>query len=381
MLTYYTTSKPLGNVLLKQAHRDFIVNEYLDNSLISKLRRIPKPGDYILIRIYKPYGVDTASLIEKLSYYGISRKKIYILGLKDKRSYAVQHIFLHKAFLSKLEDAFSKMSIEHTVLGFISREYITRNFLRGNIFKIRLWNLDDIQPIKSFFYECSPSKLPNFFGYQRFGVHRLNHLVGRLIIKKGGYSSPVSYGEKVPQPIDIVEKVFNITPRNDDIIKVLSRLQRHVIKFMVNAYQSYLFNIALSRRIQDGLPLEKCVYGDYYTSKYGVEICRDKEGCKAPPLIPIIGYAQRFKETRVMDKYYMELMKEEDIHIRDFYLKEFGDLRFPGGFRRASLSSSYLYAYRENDSVFIYFDLERGMYGTILLRELIKPSHPFRQGF
>ena len=388
--TYFTDTKPLKNVEIKHRLGDFVVNELLNEAFFPHISRKPELNSYALVRIVKPYGVDTLSLIDRIVSRGFNRRRIYVIGLKDKFSIAIQHLFVPEALLDKLLSLLTWFKIKYTIIGFVNGEHLTRELSRGNAFEIRLWNLETIDPLISFFDRYSPSSLPNFFGYQRFGIHRMNHIYGKLILTKVDNKVDTSSLEDVfPKLMKGIRKVFSQRPREDiknlsDLRKFLLNLPRHLIKFLVNAYQSYLFNLALSIRIIDGLPLNKCVYGDYYLqSPYSrrIEICRDRDGCKGIPMIPIIGYGHRFKENRLMDKYYIKIIEEEGIQPKDFYLKDIENLRFFGDFRAAKLSLSHLYAYKENKSVYIRFTLERGMYATILLRELIKPRKPKAQGF
>ncbi len=379
---YVSRSRPIPNVYLKRVEGDFIVEEILDENYLSLINEDATTKTYVLMKIKKPYGVDTSLLIEKLSSLGVSRKKIFFLGLKDKFSTAVQHLFVHKSIVGKLEQALSRMAIDFSVVGYTSPGHITRSILYGNKFDIRLWNLKDNHFIENFFQEYPPSRLPNFFGYQRFGVHRLNHILGKLILTRGRCEYPDTAKPIAQDFVDAVKKVFPGTNiySEESAFKHISRFPKHHIRFLVNAYQSYLFNIVLSKRIMDGLPIDRCVPGDYYMSNHGIEICRNDES-PHPPLIPILGYMHRLKNERVMDRYYMELMKEEGIVLRDFYLREYGDLRIYGGFRRASLNVFQLSYYKEDGDIRLVFGLERGMYATILIRELVKPSEPSTQGF
>lgn len=379
---YVSRTRPIPNVYLKRAEGDFIVEEILDENYLSLINEDATTKTYVLMRIKKPYGVDTSLLIEKLSSFGIPRKKVFFLGLKDKFSTAIQYLFVHKSIVGKLKQALSKMVIDFSIVGYISPELITRSILYGNKFDIRLWNLKDGRFLENFFQVYSPSRLPNFFGYQRFGVHRLNHVLGKLILTRGRCEYPDVAKYLAQDFIDAVKKVFPGVriDSKESAFKHLSKLPKHHIRFLVNAYQSYLFNIVLSKRIMDGLPIDRCVSGDYYMSSHGIEICRNEESSH-PPLIPILGYMHRLKNERVMDKYYMELIKEEGVVLRDFYLREHGDLRIYGGFRRASLNVFQLSYYKEEEDMRLVFGLERGMYATILIREIVKPPDPSAQGF
>ena len=89
--------------------------------------------------------------------------------------------------------------------------------LKGNKFFIRLKrvNLIDSRKIQEAVQKIATLGMPNYFGYQRFGNDGNNHIDGEKIAK----------GEK--------------KERNPKIRKLL-----------INSYQSYLFNMWLSRRLE-----------------------------------------------------------------------------------------------------------------------------------
>ncbi len=211
---------------------------------------------------------------------------------------------------------------------------------------------------------------PNYYGYQRFGINRVNHLIGKALLKNN---------------LDVLKNLFadHSSVYNLSYKNILHKFSKPLIKFYINAYQSYLFNRVLSNRILDNYPLDKCVSSDYCTLNETVKrifICREKL-CRGNPVIPLIGYSY-LPKNRLSDKYYTELLKEEDVKPRDFYLN-FKGLKFFGGFRFTSLNIKNLYVVmgEDKENVSINFFMNRGMYATIFLRELIKPQFPSKYGF
>ena len=148
-------------------------------------------------------------------YLGIKNKEIGYAGLKDKHAMTKQYISLHK----KYEDAIS--GFVHESIKIISKTYhsnkIRIGHLKGNRFYIKLKKVNptSAKKIDEALRNISDVGMPNFFGYQRFGNDGDNHILGEKLAK----------GEARER-----------NPR--------------VKKLLVNAYQSHLFNLWLSRRLE-----------------------------------------------------------------------------------------------------------------------------------
>lgn len=308
----------------------------------------------ILTKIKKPYKIDTFKLIRVFLKNKIHYNNFYFLGLKDKQSISNQYLILNIKVSGKVLYLLTKYNISYDKIGYINHDYVSKDLVIGNEFKIFMWGTLEQSFLKNFFKSYSPIEFPNFYGYQRFGINRINHVIGKTILKS-----------------------------SSNAIEALNITLKPLIKLYINAYQAYLFNRVLSRRIIDNYPLNKCIRGDYCVPSISLRdifICKEKM-CRGKPIIPLIGYGY-IPKNRLLDKYYIELLKEEDIKPRDFYLN-FKGMKFFGGFRFASLNLKNLYVIVENDKkgILMSFFMSRGMYATIFLRELIKPRFPSKYGF
>jgi len=170
--------------------------------------------------------------------------------------------------------------------------------LRGNDFDITVRNIA-MQPA-----ECEArlkavdsgisgaGGVPNFFGYQRFGIVRpITHLVGKKLLKGDVEGAAMDYialsfpGESeenkkarnmVMETRDFKEGIrlyplnlryertmmHHLIERPGDYAGAFRSLSPKLLKLFIHAYQSYLFNKLLSRRLLDGLPLNEPVEGD-----------------------------------------------------------------------------------------------------------------------
>jgi tRNA pseudouridine13 synthase len=154
-------------------------------------------------------------MLEILSNHcGIKVREFGYAGLKDKEALTYQYISINKMYESKLED------FEHESIKILEKTYhnnkIKRGHLKGNRFFIRLKKVMPMAATKidQALQAITNEGLPNFFGFQRFGRDKTNHIQGQEILE----------GKR----------------------KIRSKNLRELL---INAYQSYLFNAWLSERI------------------------------------------------------------------------------------------------------------------------------------
>lgn len=192
----------------KQSARDFVVEEI-------PLYDFSGEGEHLVMFVRKK-NLSTMELIGILArYLGIQNKEIGYAGLKDKHAMTKQYISLHKKHEEALEN------FNHESIKILSKTYhnnkIRIGHLSGNRFYIRLKKVNPTSAVKidETLKNISDFGMPNFFGYQRFGNDGDNHIDGEKIAK----------GEKKER-----------NPR--------------VKKLLISAYQSHLFNMWLSRRLE-----------------------------------------------------------------------------------------------------------------------------------
>ena len=192
----------------KQTPRDFVVEEI-------PLYEFSGEGEHLVLFVRKK-ELSTLELVGILArYLNIKNKDIGYAGLKDKHAMTKQYISLHK----KHEEALERF--EHDNIKILSKTYhnnkIRIGHLQGNRFFIKLKKVNptSAQKIDEALGNIAKHGMPNFFGYQRFGNDGDNHILGKQIAK----------GEK---------KEKNPKIKN----------------FLISAYQSHLFNLWLSRRLE-----------------------------------------------------------------------------------------------------------------------------------
>jgi len=199
---------PKATFSFNQTPRDFIVKE-------EPLYDFSGKGEHLILKVRKK-GLSTWEMINIFSnHLGISKRDIGYAGLKDKNALTIQHISLPKKFQKEVE-AFSHSNIKILDSTYHDNK-IRVGHLKGNHFDIRLKKVlgASKEKIDSTLNWIEKNGSPNYFGYQRFGVDGTNYLDGKKIL--------------------------------DGELKIRDK---KLSKFLISAYQSYLFNQWLSKRVE-----------------------------------------------------------------------------------------------------------------------------------
>ena len=196
------------NVVFKQNKDDFVVTEV-------PLYDFSGEGEHLILKIRKK-DLATWDAIEILAkFLNCSTREFGYAGLKDKNAMTVQSISVHKKYEETLK------SFNHENLKILETTYhnnkIKVGHLKGNKFFIRLKRVGAIEKrkIEEALGQIVNFGIPNYFGFQRFGIEGDNY-------KKG----------------------------KDIIDGKLKEKRRNLKQMYINAYQSYLFNNWLSKRIE-----------------------------------------------------------------------------------------------------------------------------------
>jgi len=155
-------------------------------------------------------------------------------------------------------------------------------------------------------------------------------------------------------------------------------------RLFVHAYQSYLFNRILSRRLAAGLPLERAVEGDMVCFTRGqmadtgrlqavtqenlAAVNRLAERGRAFVTLPLIGYETTLAQG-LQGEIERELLGEQGVEQESF--RAIGDLGSRGARRTALLRISPQIKIEEKSAELEFF-LPKGSYATVLLREYTK---------
>ena len=196
------------DVLFKQNKDDFVVTEI-------PLYEFSGEGEHLVLKIRKKDLATWDALEIIAKFVGCRSRDIGYAGLKDKNAMTVQSISIHKQYEEKLK------TFNHPNIKILGTTYhnnkIKVGHLKGNSFFIRLKrvNVIDSRKIQSALESIVTLGMPNYFGFQRFGIDGDNYKKGKAIID----------GE-------------------------LKEKRRNLKQMYINAYQSHLFNSWLSKRIE-----------------------------------------------------------------------------------------------------------------------------------
>lgn len=340
------------DVYFKQSKEDFTVDEI-------PLYEFTGDGEHLILRIRKK-DLSTWDMVEILSnQIGCKSRDIGYAGLKDKNAMTIQYISLPRKFEEQVEQ------FVHPQIKVLEKMYhnnkIKTGHLKGNKFFIRLKRVQDVHKMKleSALEQIVNYGMPNYFGFQRFGIDGDNYIKGKEIIE----------GHK--------------KERN-----------RKLRQMYINAYQSHLFNEWLSKRIEISKIIDNFKANEI-SDRLGLDEKTIKQIQKQPhPLKLLKGdLMSHYPFGRI---FYVEDMESESTkfyqrdrvptgllsgkkakHAQDDALKfeeefihethEHGSRRFAWIFPE-NISSNY----KEEKAWFeLSFELPKGSYATELIAELL----------
>lgn len=185
-------------------------------------------GSHAYARVEK-VGCTTRDLIRALEAVGVASAQIGVAGLKDKVARTEQWLSVPRRFEEAAWAALDALPGVRVLETSRHRNKLGIGHLRGNAFRVRVRGVGPDGPARA---EAIAARLarggiPNYFGPQRFGRFGRNAVDGARRVR----------GDRVPGD---------------------ARLQR----FFVSALQSQVFNLLLAERVRDGL-FERLVTGDW----------------------------------------------------------------------------------------------------------------------
>ena len=403
-IEWYVTDIPhYLSLEIKLNSKSFHVYEVHDNiitlnkSQVTKTLGLSEQEKTYTYLLLEKKDIDTIQALNEISRkLNIPFNSIGYSGLKDANSTSYQLISIPSKYLRRYSVGdVIKISdkIVLKIMGF-SDKPVTRNLHKGNYFKIAFelnFNLRDrvekaLNTIKLL------KHYPNYYGLQRFGTRRpITHLIGKYIIRREwdkAVKCIISYPFSSEDPLirkarilaeeNRIGESINIYPRKHDyewlILKyasedlnslaILRRIPRQYIKLFINAYQSYLFNLILSKIIE---------YYDTYTKTIdGMNECTSPLG-DLRPCIQVVGLNMNINSRSKLYEIIKEILSIEGVRIDYFNVKELKVKAY--SWLRPVYIPVINFKWRfitKNNRLLttMSFILERGAYATNILREL-----------
>ncbi|MCC6015081.1 MAG: tRNA pseudouridine(13) synthase TruD [Desulfurococcaceae archaeon] len=330
-------------------------------------------GSRVLVVVCKR-GVSTFDVAEELSNLGF---RISFWGLKDAGAYSCQFMVLNCPTSLTIPRYLLEGAAELFPLREVGLDFrVGRHQLAGNLFEVLMEVAEgSAEELSARIAKSGESLYLNYFGYQRFGYARpVNHLIGRAIVlgdyesalhlllgKPSALESPEAQVarrlfeegdyrgalEKFPRSLRLERRVLKEYLRLGNPRKALLRsVPPSLLRFLVEAYQSYLFNLALSRIFEE--------LGD-------VEgVSRNCELLDLPrPSTPTSGCSRYSAEVIAEDL--GEGVGKADSSLMSAYARE-------TTFAVENLSTESV----SETALTLRFELRRGSYATVYLRELLR---------
>jgi tRNA pseudouridine13 synthase len=403
-MRYYASDAPGIGGRLRASPADFVVEE------------LPLPisdqnGPYLICRLTKTNWELQRAVKEIAKRLGISHRRIAWAGTKDKNAVTTQFISIYNV----TPEAVGQVHLADITLEVVGRSQhaLALGGLAGNRFDIAIRDCieEDLPARVQAATEVASAGIPNYYGLQRFGVVRpVTHLVGERILK-GDYEGAVAtyIGRAYPRESEEAQRARtrfaetrdaraalaalpvrmtyeramanHLVVNPGDYAGALRALPPKLLSLFVSAFQSYLFNCALSSRIDAGMSLTEPETGDrllFQDGREDIVSARNRQAalmqirrgrCRIALFIP---GSEPVVSHGPMDEILHELMQESGIEAGDFErASRFVETKFAGALRAISLSTD-VEAEVSGAEVRLRFTLPPGHYATTVCREYMK---------
>lgn len=344
-------------------------------------------------------NLDLHQAIRILSrYLGVSRKRIGYAGIKDKNAITCQRISIWMPDTKKLQAFRGKQLCLRNAKW--SNEKIDLGKLKANRFIVRIRNISlsekEIRKrVNDCFKEMKEKGIANYFGEQRFGgLRQVTHLVGKELVKGNIKNAVMIYltavGEKEKEEVrnarnelartmDFSEAIKHFPKRQryersmlhhlcrypNDFVGAFRKLPKKIRFLFTHAYQSYIFNKIIDKRIERGL----------------LSLQKGEPENNGIPLGLLAGYMSEYSKG-IIGEIEKEIMREEGVKFSDFKIKTLGECSSKGSRKEILLFPEKMKLKKiEKDELFpgklacvVSFQLSKGNYATTVLRELMKTN-------
>lgn len=302
-------------------------------------------GEHLYLRITKR-GMSTPQLVSYLSArFGIKARCIGVAGLKDAKAVTTQMVSLQGIAPETI--ARSQLDARILSVEVLGRH---RNRLRtghhaGNVFRLVIGGILPCAPesVPVILDELSRRGIPNFFGPQRQGREGLNYSIGAALLTDA--------------------------PRR-------ARMPKSKRLWYLHAYQSFLFNNILARRINR---IDRVLVGDW-AMKHDNGACfpvedaakeqRRADGFEISPTGPLFGSRAPWAtgEPGAVERAAVTELGATPESL----CQAASACRFRGERRSLRVRLEELNWSLKNDQLTLCFTLPPGAYATSVLRELMK---------
>lgn len=411
--TYVTKEEGIGGTIRNQ-YEDFYVEEIPD--------LIPTgEGPNVWIWIEKIGRTTLDVVLDIARDLHIDRKRMGFAGMKDKKARTRQWICISNMDSEEQFEQVKSLSGQIYKTDFLKvirgRKKLRMGQLKGNKFRILIRDIDDVEKsaeiASDILKQLEVTGVPNYFGWQRFGKPRTNtHLVGEALVENdlkkavGRYiGNPTEEeheeNQKARKAYDDgdLEKSLELMGKGMRYEKMMIRelikdskkgeltdksyknalyaLPKPLQRMFVHAYQSFLFNAAVSKRVEMGI--NKYIEGDIIINNEE-RIVRDKtpeeyqeliDTFQVNPTSPLYGNKVPFAGGKVgeMEK---SILDDYGLSKEDFEVPKMPRLGSHGLRRSMRFQVWDTSAIATDEGVLTEFSINKGSYATAVLREVMK---------
>jgi tRNA pseudouridine13 synthase len=378
---------------IKEKPEDFIVEEITKNGEVlkvnQKFEKKNEEGDFTVFILQKRLWDTYQALLKISKVLGRGKKAFSFAGTKDRKAITTQLASFYKVDKEKL----LAIKIKDIQINgaWRSKEPIRLGQLLGNRFEIlvKAQKYDE----QSFNEFKKISKIPNYFGPQRFGIRKNNFEIGIKILKRDFEGAVLEFlcstkNEKNKEAIEAREKLkkemdfkkaleyfpkflkyerkmlglLSEQPRN--FIGAFRVLPRSLKLMFIHSVQAQIFNEVLEKKIKENAlekERKKCKQ-----NFYGFPDLQSISETGEFPLGNLIGYESE------LDSYEEEALEKYSISKRDFLLKEFPEVSQKGKLRALVVPVKDFEFRNENSGIKVSFSLPNGSYATIVLMQFFE---------
>lgn len=410
---YLTTDVPGIGGRIKVRPEDFLVDEIPQYDPSGE-------GEHIYLFVEKR-NVPTMELVRIVArHFGVHHSAVGYAGMKDKVAITRQVLSVHVP--GKKPEDFPMLRHDNVAVLWSDRHTnkLRRGHLRGNRFSIRVRDvpISAVIRAKKVLDRLAITGVPNRFGEQRFGFLGNNHLIGAALIR-GDFEAATRemFAPATPPDADHVrsKELFLAGKLNEakGYFPPQARTERSMLTsldngkkpkqawyavpsdvrvFYLNAWQSAVFNGVLEQRLTGGamgslvagdlairtdnralFPVDDAIAADPETR-------RRLEAMEISPSGPMWGPTM-LRASGAIDELEVAAMEASGVTLAD--LERFasaGSTPLEGARRPMRVTLAYPEVEGGVDEhgayVRVQFELPRGAFATVVLREIMKPAEP-----
>jgi tRNA pseudouridine13 synthase len=408
--TYLTSQKGIGGYI-RAKNEDFYVEEIPETYPSGE-----GPNTWLWIEKNSRTTLDV--VLDIARELKINRKQMGFAGMKDKKAVTRQWICISNKTPEELQGLEEKLHNVKIINITPNQKKLRMGQLVGNKFRLMVRGVDDpesaTQEAQEILNQLKERGVPNYYGYQRFGKDRPNtHLVGKALIKGGVKDAVDRYighpYDTEPKHIQEARRFYDEGELEESLesmpsgmryekmmlralikemkkkgelteksyILALRSIPKPLSRMFVHAYQSYLFNRAVSERSKLGI--DQYVKGDilidneeHLIHEFSEEEIDNQikkfEAHPSSPLygskVPLAGGKLGEMEQKVLD--------EENLKLEDFTVPQMSKLGSHGIRRAMRFKIWDVSAEATEEGVLLSFSIPKGCYATAVLREVMK---------